>query len=228
MPAIAVTRTRQHRPPRPKGKRRMTIATLSGKHSLTVPYAPKDQQYSGYSPTYQQTQRAGRNALSVRQYEPMPSIAYTLFLAHADLDESVEPWMRTLQRLAEADEPVIVSLAGFDKAGHWNITELSFHSQELTTRNEVSRCTASVTLTAATNYTGRGPVTGGKRKPDNHHRPSGHGRHDVYVVRRGDTLSSIATKQLHDASRWRAIARLNDIRNPAKIHVGQRLKMPAV
>jgi len=52
------------------------------------------------------------------------------------------------------------------------------------------------------------------------------GKGRVYIVKKGDTLSSIAAKQLGDASRWREIARLNNIRDPRDIRPGQRLRLP--
>jgi LysM repeat protein len=48
----------------------------------------------------------------------------------------------------------------------------------------------------------------------------------IYVVKKGDTLSSIAAKLLGKASRWVEIARMNGIRDPKKIKVGQKLKVP--
>lgn len=51
-------------------------------------------------------------------------------------------------------------------------------------------------------------------------------RRKVYVVKKGDTLRKIASKQLHNAKRWREIAKLNKIRDPKNIKVGQHLKLP--
>lgn len=48
----------------------------------------------------------------------------------------------------------------------------------------------------------------------------------VYVVNDGDTLQSIAALRLGSASRWHEIADLNDIRDPRRLTVGQRLLMP--
>jgi hypothetical protein len=47
-----------------------------------------------------------------------------------------------------------------------------------------------------------------------------------YVVKAGDTLSSIAASILGDYNKWRDIAKLNDIRDPKSIRVGQKLRMP--
>ncbi len=49
----------------------------------------------------------------------------------------------------------------------------------------------------------------------------------VYVVKRGDTLVKIAQATLGTYKRWPEIAKLNGIRDPRKLQVGQRLKLPA-
>ncbi|WP_323178750.1 LysM domain-containing protein [Streptomyces sp. NBC_01381] len=48
----------------------------------------------------------------------------------------------------------------------------------------------------------------------------------TYTVRKGDTLSSIASSKLGDSSRWGEIAKLNHLPNPDDIAVGQTLKLP--
>lgn len=53
-----------------------------------------------------------------------------------------------------------------------------------------------------------------------------HGHKKFYIVRKGDTLAKIAARVLGDASEWHKIARLNKIRDPKSIKVGQKLKMP--
>lgn len=50
----------------------------------------------------------------------------------------------------------------------------------------------------------------------------------TYTVQKGDTLSTIAAKQLGDANRWREIYNLNTdkISDPNRIYPGQVLRMP--
>lgn len=48
----------------------------------------------------------------------------------------------------------------------------------------------------------------------------------TYTVKKGDTLQRIAVQQLGSAGRWREIATLNKLRDPKKIKVGQKLKLP--
>ena len=50
---------------------------------------------------------------------------------------------------------------------------------------------------------------------------------EEYVVQEGDTLSEIAKEFLGSEEEWRLIAKANDIENPDKIIVGQRLHMPS-
>ena len=47
-----------------------------------------------------------------------------------------------------------------------------------------------------------------------------------HVVRRGDSLASIARLQLHNAALWRVIARANGITDPLSLTPGQRLHIP--
>lgn len=48
----------------------------------------------------------------------------------------------------------------------------------------------------------------------------------TYIVKRGDTLWDLADKRLGDGSRWKEIAKLNNISDPRKIQIGAKLKMP--
>lgn len=55
---------------------------------------------------------------------------------------------------------------------------------------------------------------------------NGNAKTRTYTVKKGDTLQRIAVQQLGSAGRWREIADLNKIRDPKKIKVGQKLKLP--
>jgi nucleoid-associated protein YgaU len=50
----------------------------------------------------------------------------------------------------------------------------------------------------------------------------------TYKVVKGDYLSKIAKEKLGSGSRWTEIAKLNDIKNPNVLLVGQELKIPTV
>jgi hypothetical protein len=48
----------------------------------------------------------------------------------------------------------------------------------------------------------------------------------VHIVRKGETLTSIAAQEYGDASRWTDIAAANGIRDPASIKPGQVVQIP--
>jgi len=48
----------------------------------------------------------------------------------------------------------------------------------------------------------------------------------TYVVRKGDTLWSVAQRLLGDGKRWKEIAEANPGLSPSKLPVGQTLKIP--
>jgi nucleoid-associated protein YgaU len=48
----------------------------------------------------------------------------------------------------------------------------------------------------------------------------------TYVVGQGDTLSVIAKRLLGSAARWKEIADLNGIEDPARLKAGQELRIP--
>ena len=55
---------------------------------------------------------------------------------------------------------------------------------------------------------------------------SGSAKAKTYTVRRGDTLSTIAAKQLGDYRQAGELAKLNGIRDPKNLRAGQKLKLP--
>ena len=66
------------------------------------------------------------------------------------------------------------------------------------------------------------PAAGG-RTVDRHEKPQ---LAHIRVVRRGDSLASIAAQVYDDPSAWRAIARANGIENPLAIVPGTKLTLP--
>ena len=48
------------------------------------------------------------------------------------------------------------------------------------------------------------------------------------IVKRGDTLSSIAAEMLDDSARWRIIADANQLDNPRELEIGRSLSIPKV
>jgi nucleoid-associated protein YgaU len=49
-----------------------------------------------------------------------------------------------------------------------------------------------------------------------------------YVVKAGDSLWTIALNELKDGYRWNEVAKLNNIKNPGLIEIGQKIKLSLV
>lgn len=48
----------------------------------------------------------------------------------------------------------------------------------------------------------------------------------THTVKAGDTLWAIAVRELGDGKRWPEIAKLNDVRDPRALQIGQTLRLP--
>lgn len=51
-------------------------------------------------------------------------------------------------------------------------------------------------------------------------------KYRTYTIKRGDTLQKIAKKLLKNTKRWKELATLNKIRDPKKLRVGSKIKVP--
>lgn len=217
---------------------KMRLRSASGKYELILPFAPTGGQFGNRAATYQTTQRAGRTSLVERNFLPLATVTYTVFLGTADIQQSVEPLMRRLDTLAYGEEPVLVEFGPTD-GGYWNITTLEYDvTQRKFGTNEATRVNVTLGLTRASESVSTGPVSGGVKPPSSgsvgkpvssHHPSPGHHvipKARTYKVQRGDTLSGIAAKQLHNAGRWHEIANLNGIRDPRSLQIGRNLRLP--
>lgn len=81
---------------------------------------------------------------------------------------------------------------------------------------------------AATPAPGRddGPNAGGTSNRARDAQASEPNRDERYVIQPGDSLASIAQQIYGDPTRWRDIARANDIAEPYSLSVGQTLRIP--
>lgn len=143
----------------------------------------------------------------------------TCTLANAD-GSSVETDLRTLIRFSrDPDHHVTLANYGGLAAGPWHITDMSVSSDRRRFgTNTITRAQVMLTLTEAVPDPNPKAT---KKKPAN-----GDGKPHTYVVRAGDTLSSLAVRFYGHANEWRKIAKANGLRN-AKVKVGQKLKIPA-
>lgn len=209
------------------------------------------------TPGWEEIERPRRGAAIFWRGAGLPRIDLDLILdGYAD-GRTQEPFIRNLERMAApasaTTPPPAISLTGpFTAAAgfEWVIETLEFGDPVI--RDPAGqRLRQGVTLTVARHVEADliVPETPAKRvrerltmsqragnlnerygTPGFASRFSGAGGAGgkTYVVREGDTLTSIAARELRNASRWSAIFDLNDqITNPDNIRPGQRLRLPA-
>lgn len=166
---------------------------------------------------------------------PEQTLSFTLLLDGWP-DRSVEQDIRALRRMgrprSRGRPPPELELeyGNMGRGATWVIDNLSWgdelrNRQLQRVRQEVTvslvrYVEADITLTPTQRHKerkGKRGGGGGKKGAD---------RNRVYVVKRGDTLSAVAARQLGRANRWPEIAELNSLRDPNRLRVGQRLRMP--
>lgn len=150
---------------------------------------------------------------------------------------SVEEQCRILDAYARPQAntttpPVLAFLWGSYSALRWVIEDLSWGDELRDPQGRRFRAQVTLSLLEhrAETLTVADPRKPAKAPPRGTQRPStakptASGR--TYTVRAGDTLQRIAQRELSRANRWPEIARLNKLRDPDRLAVGQRLRLPA-
>lgn len=159
---------------------------------------------------------------------------------------SVEDRCRTMEKMAglthSGDEPPKIQWAGnFQHDYHhapdnlWVIetllysTDVNDYQWNASGSRSLARATLTMAVWSPTDYIGS--PNGAKSHRDKKSRSGSSsggtsGKVRTYTVRRGDTLGGIASRLLGKYSRWGEIAKLNHIRDPHNLRVGQKLKIP--
>ncbi len=141
------------RPQRTSGHRRMTLHSgppRSGGSSVTVPYAPVENEYSGWAPQYAEVNRPGLPPLVLRSNEPLLKQRFDLILAHPDpQNTSCNGIHRQIEGIVRSNRPVYIS-NGPGLGLPWRVTEMS---TRVTARQEgtnlPTRMTVSISMTQA-------------------------------------------------------------------------------
>lgn len=206
--------------------------------TLRFRYNPATVQPGGGTGGWSRVHRPQRRVALEWAGIPERTLAFTLLLDGYEADRSVEPECRMLERMGEPrapqrPPPVLEFVYGPAGRGRrWVIDGLAWGAELRNSNLQRVRQEVTVTLveyedvdvvlTAADRHRKRR----GRKRKDEDDKDEPRQSRRTYTVKRGDTLSSIAAKKLGAASRWREIARLNKIRDPRKLRVGQRLHLP--
>lgn len=189
---------------------------------LEAPLSEEEPRLTGGYASWQETARPRRVALT--DYVGRSPFRQTvpILLDGFATGASVEPAIRTLEKMAlpgsgRADPPVLTLAGPLPRVeGDWVVETIEWGQALRDDDGNRIRQAATISLLEL--------VEDERLKELNRRRPS---RPRWYVVKRGDTLRSIAAHQLGKASRWHEIARLNHIRRlQMPRDVGKRLRLP--
>lgn len=209
--AIAVPRVAQRNA---NAARQSWIETEDGTR-VYLTWAPQEVRKSGAGATFAVLSRPGRRPVTVMTGKGLPSLSFVALIGSVDRQRSIEDTIVKLEEIAAAGAPVKYVYGGLE-AGTWLIETLEIASKDRTELGQVSR--AEVAFTLITSNPTSKPGTGG-----------GGGGSDgwrIHIWKKGDTLYKLAKRYLGNGKRWREIAKANKIKNPKKIKVGTRLRIP--
>ena len=125
-------------------KARLIIKTDPAGLTFSATYAPREVEYSGFEAIYQEVERPGRKPLLRKSGEALRRISMEIFVGSKDIETSVSPQIRLLERLAESPLPLVIEYEP-RTYGRWRIEALSYSSVDRTTSgNQISRALVSI------------------------------------------------------------------------------------
>lgn len=160
-------------------------------------------------------------------------------IAKADLKVKPQSVQNKLHKYRKAGKRLAFVLGG-KKVGYgfYAIKNISQSYQEINIKGQVAAMTFDVTLkqypktkkkskTTKSSKKGKTTTTKNGKKTTSTKTTSASG-YEIYTVKKGDTLSSIALKYYKKASMYTKIYNANKgtLKSPDKIHEGQKLKIP--
>lgn len=207
-----------------------TIRTSDGHRTVTALLGPQVPTVSGGIGGWSEVTRPRRSAVAEWTGTGLMTATLQLVLDGYATGRPVTGTLAALTAMAPRDtEPPGVRVSGawpIPPEVTWAIQSLTPSDQILSPAAAVLRVTVTIELIerALTHTVVRSSPA--KRHRSRTGTGSDRARTRTYTVRSGDTLGAIAARLLGTASRWREIATLNRLRDPNRLTVGQRLRIP--
>lgn len=196
----------------------VTITSSAG--TVTLGTTDEKIDFTGLGSSWVEIPRPGTNSIARRATRNRLKAKVSAMLIDGYGGKTVEQQMLALDAISASDATVGVSYA--EMANHrWHLTEATPSTID---RAFITNKTkhADVALTFLINVDEKLTVPSRSNTPaSNKPKP----RSKTYTVKKGDTLSRIAAKVYGNANRWPEIAKKNNIRDPRKLRVGQKLKI---
>lgn len=223
MASLTITRAASARAVVPgRSSRHPKVKIKAGDRELVLPYGPRGTTIGGLAAPWSTVDRPGRKPLAVRDGDGLVTLGLSVFLARSDHQESVEDLLAKLARIAASGDRVILGNLSPLERGPWRLDDVTVTGelrQEGT--NHITRATVALSFVEASDANPKlGPVQGGKKGGKGKKLPTTH------VVKKGDTLRKLADRYYGEPGKWRVIAKTNKIKDPSKLKVGRKLRIP--
>lgn len=178
-------------------------------------------EYSGLGSAWVEVPRPGDNSLARRAGRNRLRARVTTMLIEGYGGLSIHEQLLALDRICASSATCGVSFG--EMAEHrWHLIEatLSTIDREQIT-NRTRHADVNLTFLVAVDEQIKVALSRKQSQPGD----KGKTKRRTVVVRKDDTLAKVAARELGNANRWPEIAKLNDIRNPKNIRVGQKLRV---
>lgn len=203
----------------------LRMRSVDGAYNLKAKYSPLTVEHSELDREMFVVSRPLRLPVLLTGNARLRQMSFDLFLGHKDPYRTVEDDIQELRNLATHQSRIVVSYGG-QEGGLFHISRMNWRSERRHPfESYVTRATVSLTLTAS-NFTNEalGPTSGGAStggKPS-----SSKSKVRYHVVKKNDSLTSIALKYYGKARYYTKIMDANNIKNPKKLKVGRKLRIP--
>jgi LysM repeat protein len=221
----------------------MTIVSESGGVALNIPYAPQDVNHTSLVNDYVTVPRPALMENVVYSNPMRPRMSFDLEIhdkkitASTGSGTSVQRAISVIETLLSMAKKGRVQISyGKLESGLWTITDLQVKSTRRDSlTDEIISANVTLNMIKESSTASTGPTTGGAkttgsvvttRTAPSTTKKAATPSTRTYTVKKGDTLWKIADKYYGDGSKWKKIADYNKIKDPRKLKVGQKLRVP--
>lgn len=226
MPRLAIlSRQRQRRRLRvPREHPKAYLATDNGLRCV-LPVAPAEVDHDGLADPLETIDREGRKPIVARSGDQLRAMSFDLFVCSQTLGQSVQRSLNELEAIAGSGARVTFSY-GTSERGTWRMARCSIRvTERVPFSNDAAKATVSLSFLEASDVVVKvGPLSGGHAAPAGS-KPAAPAER-THTVSRGETLSGIALRYYGAASVWPQLADLNKVRDPRRLQIGTRLRIP--
>lgn len=211
----------------------VTVRSEDARHALTGLSGPDPAEITDGRGGWEEVTRNRRTPVTQWVGSGLAKTTVTVWLSGWSDQSSIEPALQVLDVLAplaptgETPRVLVVGAPGVPATMRWVIQSVQVTERLRLPTGETARAQVILELLeyrAGDVVVARQSAT--KRSVVRNGTPAAT-KPKTYTVRKGDTLAGIAARLLGKSARWTEIAKLNSLRNPNSLKVGQKLKLPA-